>query len=89
MKETMFNEFEATTAEAVEDFREIDSMIRKEIKVLSNKYRLVEIEHYLVGAVSCECAELRLRNARAMKQKRKEKKEELRNETNHKCRGYL
>ena len=81
MKDSMFNEYEAIEASAVDDFKHIDSYLKIEIKKLSEKYRLVEIEHYLMQCVSCECSEQRLINAMAMKQERKQKRiQELKNE---------
>lgn len=63
IKQSMFNEFESVTLEALNDFTQADSDIQQHIKKLSVKYKLIEIEQYLISTVSCRCTELRLINA--------------------------
>ena len=53
---------------------QVNSDIQLHIKKLSEKYKLIEIEQYLMSTVSCECAELRLRNAMKLKTERRNEK---------------
>jgi len=81
MTKSMYNEYESTTFEAIEDFDNIEKHIKECVKTMSEKYKVNDIELYLLGLVSMECSEKRLLTAMAMKHRiREEKKARLKNE---------
>jgi len=70
-KQSMYNEYEAITPQAQEDFKDIESHINDCVRSMSNKYKTIDIEHFLQQLVSTTCSEKRLRNAMEMKKKPK------------------
>jgi len=74
-KQNMYNEYEAITPQAQEDFKDIESHINDCVRSMSNKYKTIDIEHYLQQLVSTTCSEKRLRLAMDMKLNLKKEKQ--------------
>ena len=66
-KQNMYNEYEAITPQAQEDFKDIESHINDCVRSMANKYNTINIEHYLHQLVANTCAVTRFGNAMDMR----------------------